>query len=253
MYTKSKTVEKALEIIEYIVGKNSPTGIHEIAKSININTSTVQRIINTLNSTKYLCQDPESKKYSLGLKFLEISKVILDEMDVWKIAHTYLKELRDTTQETIHLMILDHYMGVYIDSLESPQMSRVASAIGTRADLHYSAVGKAILAHLPDDEVEKVVKTIGLKKMTQNTITDFKELKKELLEIRNRGYSIDNEEGEIGTCCIGVPILKHNGKVIASISLAAPSHRLTKKKVEEYMPLIVETAKKISADLGYIK
>jgi len=253
MYTKSKTVEKSLKIIEYALKKNVSIGIHEIAKNLNMNTSTVQRIVNTLSRGRYLSQDSESKKYVLGLKFLEISKCILNEIDLIKIARPHLKELRDTTQETIHLMILDGSMGVYIDSLESPRRIRVVSAIGTSDDLHYSAVGKAILAYLPNNEVEKIVKIRGLKKMAINTITDFNNLKKELSEIKRCGYSIDDEEGEIGTRCIGAPIFKHNGKVNTSISLAAPCQRLTKRKINQYSPLIIETAKKISAELGYNK
>jgi len=253
MNTNSKTVEKTLEIIDYILKKNAPTGILEIAKSLDMNTSTVQRIVNTLSNAQYLSQDSENRKYCLGFKFLEISNHILNTMDLRVIAHTYLKELRDKTQETIHLMVLNDSMGVYIDSLESPQRTRVVTAIGTRDHLHYSAVGKAILAHLSDQEVETICQARGLRKVTSNTITDLNRLKRELSEVRRQGYSIDDEEGETGTRCIGAPIFKHNGKVNASISLAAPCQRLSREQFGQYVPLVIKTANKISAALGYIK
>ncbi|MBA7531714.1 Transcriptional regulator KdgR [subsurface metagenome] len=250
--TKAKTVEKALAIIEYLLKNEETKGITNIAKDLKINTSTVQRIVNTLHGENYLYQDSSSRKYKLGLKFLEISKNILKEIDLRRIASPYLRELRDQTGETVHLMVLDDSVGVYIDALESLQKTRVVSLIGTRDDLHCSAVGKAILAYLSDSEVERIAKIRGLRKITHKTITNLNLLKEELKKIRNQGYSIDDEEGEVGTRCIGAPIFRHNGQVNASISLAAPSNRLPMKKTQEYVPLMIETAKKISKDLGYI-
>ena len=251
MNEKSKTLEKTLKIIEYLSKSNSPSGILEVSRNLNINTSTVQRIINTLNNESYLFQDPENKKYKLGFKFLEISKIILSRIDLRKIAHPYLKELRDKTNETVHLMIIDDSMGVYIDSLESSQRAKVVSPIGTRDDLHFSAVGKSILAYLSDKEIEEIVRARGLKRMTPKTITNLYTLKKELKIIRDKGYAIDDEEGEVGTRCIGAPIFKHNGKVVASVSIAAPCHRLTKEKLNTFLTLLLQTTSKISVELGY--
>lgn len=98
----------------------------------------------------------------MGLKFLEISKNILKEIDLRRIASPYLRELRDQTGEIVHLMVLDDSVGIYIDALESLQTTRVISSIGTRDGLHCSAFGKAILAHLPNKELERIVKTRGL-------------------------------------------------------------------------------------------
>lgn len=248
--TKAKTVEKALAIIEYLLKNEEEKRITDIAKDLKINASTIQRIVNTLYGENYLYQDPSSRKYKLGLKFLEISKNILKQIDLRRITAPYLRELRDQTGETVHLMVLDDSVGVYIDALESLQRTRVVSSIGTRDDLYYSAVGKAILAYLSDSEVERIAKIRGLRKITHKTITNPNLLKQELKKIRNRGYSIDDEEGEVGTRCIGAPIFNHNGKVISSISIAAPCHRLSLKKIKDYIPLVVETAKKISNELG---
>lgn len=248
--TKAKTVEKALAIIEYMLKNRKAKRITDIAKDLKINTSTIQRIVNTLHGENYLYQDPSSRKYKLGLKFLEISKKILKEIDLRRISAPYLRELRDQTGETVHLMVLDDSMGVYIDAVESVQRSRVVSSIGTRDDLYYSAVGKVLLAFLPEKKVESIVKIRGLKAKTPNTITDFFTLKQNLLKVKKCGYSIDVEEGEIGTRCIGAPIFNHDAKIIASISIATPSYRLPFKKIKDYIPLVVETAKKISNELG---
>ena len=134
--TKAQTVEKALVIIEYLLKSEKEKSITDIAKSLMINTSTVQRIVNTLHEKNYLFQNPLDKKYKLGLKFLEINRNILEDIDLRIIAAPYLKELRDKTMETVHLMILDGIEGVYIDAVEGLYKTRVVSSIGTRDNLY---------------------------------------------------------------------------------------------------------------------
>lgn len=249
--TKVKTVEKALAIIEYLLKSEEENSITDIAKNLKINTSTVQRIVNTLHKEHYLFQNPLDRKYKLGLKFLEINRNILRDIDLRRIATPYLKELRDQTMETVHLMILDGIEGVYIDAVEGLYKTRVVSSIGTRDNLYYSAVGKAILAYFSDNKIERMFKTKGLSKITHKTITNLSLLKKELEKIRKQGYSFDDEEAEVGTLCIGAPIFNHNGKVTSSISVSAPSHRLTEDKLNTFIPLLLNTGKVISEEIGF--
>jgi len=246
----AKTVDKALRIIDTFSRTQKEIGISEIARKIGINTSTVQRIINTLCRYDYLQQDSGSSAYKLGFKFLQIGSRILQEMDLRRVARPFLEKLGDRTHETVHLMILNRGTGVYVDVVESPQRTRVVSAVGTREKMHFSGVGKAILAFLSEQEVDEIINQQGLEPKTSRTITDPGEFKQCLRQTRNCGYSIDDEEGEVGTRCIGAPIFNHVSKVIASISIAAPSHRLDQQKMRQVAPLVVETARKISQSLG---
>jgi IclR family acetate operon transcriptional repressor len=198
----------------------------------------------------YLQRNITSKKYTLGYKFLEQSKNILEGMDLRNTAHPHLKNLRDSTQETVHLMLYEDCMGVYIDAIESLYGTRVVSHIGTKDDLHYSAVGKAILAYLPEEEVTRIIAERGLVAKAPNTITNYRDLKNELERIRKQKFSIDNEEGEIGTRCIGAPIFNHAGKAVASISVAAPSHRMTDAAIKKFSRLVIKTAALISQTMG---
>lgn len=249
--TKVKTVEKALAIIEYLLKSEEEKSITNIAKNLKINTSTVQRIVNTLHGEHYLFQNPLDRKYKLGLKFLEINRNILNDIDLRRIAAPYLKELRDQTKETVNLMILDGIEGVYIDAVEGLYKTRAVTSIGTRDNLYYSAVGKAILAYFPDNKIESMFKVKGLSKITHKTITNLNLLKKELEKIRRQGYSIDDEEAEVGTRCIGVPIFNHDGKVTSSVSISAPCHRLTEEKLNAFIPLLLNTGRVISEKIGY--
>ena len=249
----AKTVDKALRIIDFLSNTQKEMRITDIARNIKINTSTVQRIVNTLCKYDYLRQNAESSKYRIGFKFLEVSGRILGELDLRRVARPFLEELRDRTRETVHLMILDRTMGVYIDAVESPQRIRMVSTIGTKEELHCSGVGKALLAFLPEQKVDEIIREEGLKRKTSRTITDPDELKRHLGQIKRRGYSVDNEEAEEGTRCLGAPIFGHGGEIKGSISLAAPFHRLDQQKIQQFVPIVVETARKISRNIGHVR
>lgn len=249
----SKTVDKALRILDLFSTVKKEMGIVEIARNVKVNTSTVQRIVNTLCRHNYLQQNSENARYRLGLKLLEVSNRFLAEMDLRQSARPFLEQLRDRTGETVHLMIRDGSRGVYIDAIESPQRIRVASIIGTREELHCSSIGKALLAFSTQEEIERIIEAQGLRRKTPYTITDPNEFKEQLVQIRKHGYAVDNEEGQIGTRCIGASIFDHTGKNVAAISIAAPSYRLDQQKIEQFAPIVIEIANKISKNLGNIE
>ena len=246
----AKTVDKALQIMESLASADREVGITQISRNVKINKSTVQRVVNTLYKYGYLQQSPHNKGYKLGFKFLEFSNLILQRIDLRLVARPFLEELRDRAAETVHLMTLDRGMGIYLDAVESRQGSRVVSNIGSRDDLHASAVGKALLAFLSDREVDEFIRHQGLKAKTCRTITDPKTFRRQLRLVRRLGYAIDDEEVEIGTRCVGVPIFDHTGHVTASISIAAPAHRLTRDKIRSFVPLLLKTSTRISQSLG---
>ncbi|MGD0267366.1 MAG: IclR family transcriptional regulator [Candidatus Methylomirabilota bacterium] len=254
MYEKcsstAKTVEKALLLIECFLSAPRELGISEIARLAGINKSTVQRIVNTLSKYGYLQQTPHNSGYRLGFKFLHVSGLLLERIDLRPIARPSLEELRDKTGETVHLMILDNDMGVYLDAVESRQSTRVVSAVGSRDELHTSAVGKALLAFLPEQQVDGILRRKKLKAKTPQSITDPEVFKGHLKLIQRRGYAIDDEEGEKGTRCVGAPIFDHDHHVVASISVAAPTQRLGLRNVPQVAASVIETALRISQCLG---
>lgn len=245
-----KTVDKALKILELFSEQEREMSISEIAKRIGTNKSTVYRILNTLRSHAFVQQNSDNSKYKLGFKLLEISSVILERIELRHQARPSLERLRDKTNETVNLMIMEGGLGVYIDRVESTQRVRMVSVIGTREELHCTGVGKALLAFQSEKIVDEVIKKQGLLRKTSRTITDPHQLKQHFDEIKKRGYSIDDEEAEEGIRCIGAPIFNHKDKVVASISIAAPSYRLDEQKMKQFAPIVVETARKISQNLG---
>lgn len=191
------------------------------------------------------------KSYFPSFKLVEYGSIILKKTNLREIAHPHLVDLMVKTGQTVHLAIKEGYEGIYLDKIEGPNSLPMMSRIGMKINLYATAFGKAILAHLPEKEVEEYLKIVELKKRGKNTITDPNELKNELKKIRERGYAIDNEENEIGIFCIGAPIFNYDKKVIAGVSISMSLGRAEGEKVDEYAKYVMECAKNISKLWGY--
>lgn len=244
-----KTLDKSLLVLEYMAKKKCELGVRELSTILKINKSTTFRILNTLVTHRFVIKNQENSKYRLGFACLELSNSALQSTNIRDSAHNFLIELRNSTTETVNLVILDEGMGVYIDRIESVHRIRMVSSIGTREVLHCTGVGKALLAYLPELELDNIINKHGLEKKTKNTITDKDELKKHLNLIKAQGYSIDDEEGEEGIKCVGAPIFDNDGKVIASISVSLPSYRWNSELADKFAYEVKETAKNISNSL----
>jgi DNA-binding IclR family transcriptional regulator len=172
-------------------------------------------------------------------------------MDVADAARQQLRELLETTGETVQLGIIDHHSVLYIYEMESRRAIRMAAAVGARAPLHCTAVGKVLLASQPEDYVKQVL-DLGLKAFTPKTIVKNEELLETLAEVAQRHYATDDEESETGLRAVASPVRNHNGMVIAAVGLAAPVQRMSKKLMLTCVPSVIATASAVSARLGYV-
>jgi DNA-binding IclR family transcriptional regulator len=248
-----KSVSRALDIITLVSSQRGGMGVTEIANQIDINKSSVYRILSTLVQYGYIEQDAETGRYKLGFKFLEISSKLLDSIDLRAEAKPYLKELENYTNEVIHLVVYDQGEVVYIEKLEGNETLRMHSRVGKRAPMHCTSVGKAILAHLPANVVQDIMERRGLPYHTENTITDRDDFIKELMRVKEAGYALDLEENEYGITCIAVPIFDHLGESIAAVSISGPTMRMTGERLEQLRTKMLEIGGKISARLGYVE
>jgi DNA-binding IclR family transcriptional regulator len=171
-------------------------------------------------------------------------------MTVSNEGRPYLFALRDKTNESVHLAILDGAEIMYVYNLESTQAIRARSDIGVRKPAYCTAEGQAILAFQASETIEDVIRA-GLLPRTPQTITDPQKLRKALEAVRQRGCAIEDEESEIGMRCIAAPIRNDAGEVVASVGMAGPVTRLSKKSIAEFIPHVIETAAQISERLGY--
>lgn len=248
-----KSVSRALEIIALVSTKKGGLGVTEIANQIDINKSSVFRTLSTLAQYGYIEQDRETGKYKLGYKFLDVSSKLLESIDLRTEAKPFLQELEKMTNEVIHLVVYDQGEVVYIEKLEGTETLRTHSKVGKRAPMHCTSVGKAILAHLPEHDVIAILDRKGLPYHTDLTITSREAFLQELKEIRLRGFSLDLEENEYGITCIAAPVFDHLGKAVAAVSISGPTTRMTKNRLNQLGPIMIQTSKELSARLGYVQ
>ncbi|USK31612.1 IclR family transcriptional regulator [Bacillus sp. F19] len=248
-----KSVSRALDIITLVSLKKGGLGVTEIANQIDINKSSVYRILSTLVQYGYAEQDAETGKYKLGYKFLEISSKLLESIDLRAEARMYLQELENETNEVIHLVVYDQGEVVYIEKLDGSETLRMHSKVGKRAPMHCTSVGKAILAHLPSSVVLDILERKGLPMHTDKTITNKDDFLLELNTVRQKGYALDLEENENGITCIAVPIFDHIGNAIAAVSISGPTIRMTEHRLEQLQSRMQHIGRQISARLGFEK
>ena len=243
------SVTTALRLLKAFSEKDDEIGISTLSKRLGIAKSTVHRLAVTLVSEGMLEQDPESGKYRLGIALFGLGALVRRRMNVSTQARPYLFALREKTNETVHLAILDGSEIMYVYNLESSQAIRMRSDLGVRKPAYCTAEGQAILAFQPAETVERIIRE-GLLPRTPQTITDPARLMRALDTIRQRGCAIEDEESEIGMRCIAAPIRNDAGEVVAAVAVAGPASRLSKKTIADFIPHVIESADRISARLG---
>lgn len=246
-----QSVDRAMKILDVFSLKEKELGVTEIANRLGLHKSTVFGLLGTLEHWGCVEQNQHTGKYHLGLKLFELGNRVKEGLDLRALALPFLQELVERYRETVHLVVHDRGEVVYIEKVEGPSAIRMYSQVGHRAPMHCTGVGKAILAFRPKQEVDALIQTKGLRPFAPNTITDPQRLHAELNMIRQKGYSFDNEEIEIGLRCVAAPVIDYQNKVVAAISIAGPSTRMTDEQMQNLIIPIKETALKISQRLGY--
>ncbi len=250
-----QTIERTSSILD-ILGQ-SPQGIsiRDLSEKIKLPKGTTHRLVSSLAYFGYVRQDSKTRNYFLGFKLVELGNLLLSQLDLRKEAEPFIRDLAERTKETVHMVFLDRNEIVYIDKVEldyNPSGLRMASRVGLRNPAHSCAVGKVLLSHLPEEELDNLIKEKGLPRRTENTITDRAKLKEHLKAVRTQGYAVDDEENERGIRCVAAPIYNETGKAVAAISISVPAFRVSKKVIQEILKKeVMETAFKISQRLGF--
>lgn len=246
-----QSVERALSILNLFDEYSPELKITEISERMHLNKSTVHSLLKTLHKNGYIDQDTDSGKYRLGMKLFERGNFVVYNLDIRSVAKKYLLDLSMKTGHTLHLVILEGKEGVYIDKVEGTSADVVYSRIGRRATLHSSGVGKVLVAFRKEEEISNILEGYVFEKRTANTFTNKQDFLDELEKIREQGYAIDHEENEPGICCVALPIRNHTGEVIAAFSLSMPTPQLNSEQLNRIIPMMKQTADKISRQMGY--
>ncbi len=245
-----QSVERTFHILEALC--ENEAGIVELAERVQLNKTTVHRLLGTLVELGYVKQNEETLQYGLSAKFLTFGESVARQMDIITIAKPFLRALSNETNETIHLVSLEGNQAVYIDKLESTESIRMYSYIGKNIPLYCTAVGKIFLAfsdQLDFDEWYQAEKE-KIVPLTERTIVTYEGLKDVVNTVREQGYAVDDEENEFNTFCVSAPIFDHLKRVRYAISVSAPKFRVLDKDFETYVQLVQDTAAKISKEIG---
>lgn len=236
-----QVADRLFGVIE-LLAERGPMGLIEISKELELNKSTVHRVLNSLIYLGYVKQNDMTSQYMLTYKICGLSDSILQKTDIVEIVRPFLKELSFKTGETVHLVQREGTNAVYIDKVENDVNTvRLISSIGRSIPLYCSGVGKAMLAGMEESSVRKIWKFSEIYPFTEKTITDISSLFKELENIRGRGYAIDDEEHEVGVRCVAVALDDYRGKPRYAISISAPEIRMKDERITELAELLKET------------
>lgn len=246
-----QSIGRALTLLEALGDCRAEIGIADLSKRVGLHVSTTHRILGTLIERGYARQNPETGRYALGAKALRLADSYLGQMDLRRAARPVLERLSQETGETTNLVILDGREALYLDKAEGHQTLRIFSRIGHRAPLYCTAVGKILLAYRPKEEADALLGGGPLEALTKHTITSPGQLRRELDKVHDQGFALDREECEEETCCIAVPIHNARGRVEAALSISAPAVRLTSRRMEELIPLMIRTGQEISVQEGF--
>jgi len=244
-----KSIDKALSLLEFLSVNEQETGITEIGKNLHLGLSTVHRILFTLKSRGYVIQNCNTKKYRLGIKLFTLGCAVQSTKRLVERIKSYLRQLSQSTHETVNLAILEGNEVIYLDTIGSPEVLRTEIMAGTRTPAHCTALGKVLLASISDSEFESLYKRDEpLSSLTSKSISSLEELKKNLKKVKKQGYAVDIEEYKIGINCIGVPISGRNG-TMAAISITGPASRFTIDEMEKVKGKLMTISKEISNQL----
>jgi len=245
------SIKRAIQILNSFTLQKKELGITELSKKLNLHKSTVHRILVTLEDESLVVRNQISQKYRLGMKLFELGHIVKEQIEIKDYALPIMKDLAKKTEESIDLNILSDGKRVSIEKIESSHDIRRIIQLGKSLPLYCGGSGKALLAFLPDEEIDKIIQKEKLITFGPKTIIDPIKLKKHLKEIQKNGYATSVEERILGSASVAAPVLDYEGKVVASLSISGPTTRFTKKKVSIFISLVKEAAQEISVSLGY--
>ena len=226
-----RSFAKGIKVLE-LLADNEFLTVAQLARLMRINRASSHRFLSTLKELGYADKDDNSRYY-LTSKVIELGMKVLDRFEIRKIARPFLQELSNKFNETINLGYFNGAEVLTIDKIDSTERLRMDAGIGGGEPAYCTSLGKAILAFLPDPQLEKYLQATELIAFTPNTVISKDKLKAELMQIKESRYAIDDEELSVGLRCVGAPLFDHKDRVLYAISLSGPSIRMGSKKIEE--------------------
>lgn len=245
-----QSIDRAFDILELLSKEPRGVAVTEIGRRLDLHKSTVHRFLTSLRDRGYVEKDVLTGNYKLGLGFVELASLHLNGLELKTEASPFLHQLTQTTGQTAFLAIHDRAEVVYIDKAETFDSLRRYTIIGKRLPLHATSLGKAMLSGFSNEEIERLYPNHRLETLTKKTISSIDTLMAEIRQIRDRGWSTDDEENELGTHCVGAPVFDYRDRVIAAVSTAWDFKANPGLTWEGLSKHVVRCAARISVKMG---
>lgn len=242
------TVGKALDVLDMVATKGRPVRFTELLAEADYPKATLYRFLQTLTNQGMLAYDADRGTYALGVRLVRLAHAAWAQSSLAPIARPWIDKLSADLNETIHLAQLDQGQVLYVDKRNAVRPVEMFSQAGKVGPAFCTGVGKAMLAYLPEDELDRTLQRQSFHRFTPNTLASRPALLAELEAIRGRGFAFDREEHEPGIICIAVPILTRAGRAIGALSVTSTTVRTNLGALEELAPRIRETAAQIAAE-----
>lgn len=245
-------LERALSILETLAESKHGLTLLELRERLNLPKSSVHSLLVALERRGYLHRREGTGRYLFGLKLFSLANMAISGLELREVARPCLRELMRATRLTVHMGILEGGDAVVVEKLEPPGIVRLATWIGKRMDVHCTGLGKALIAYLPEEDLERTITARSLPRHNENTVCGARRLRENLARTRQRGYAVDDEEDEIGLRCIGAPVFGGSGDVLAGISIAGTTAQITTENEAKLAAAVVRAAESVSRQLGYV-
>ncbi len=246
--TAIQVIERMMNLLDALAARSDPVSLKELSRVTGLHPSTAHRILNDMVVGRFVDRGEHPGSYRLGMRLLELGNLVKARLSVREAALDPMRELHQRTGQTVNLSVRQGDEIVYIErSYNERSGMQVVRSIGGRAPLHLTSSGKLFLAHDDPRVVRAYATRTGLAGHTRNSITDLQKLERELSMVRARGFARDNEELELGVRCIAATIRDDSGRIVAGLSVSAPSERMQ----DDWIADLLATATQISSGLGH--
>lgn len=250
----NRSLERALQILNVFTSEKQSLSLAQLSESLNLPRPTVLRLCSTLAKYNFLKHDLFTKRYSLGIKLFELGSIVYNAFSLRRVASSHIIQLQVKLDTTIFLGIIDNDELLYIDKIDDLKNPiTFTSKIGTRRTPYWGMVGAAIVAYLPESEIERLLQKYPLQRTSKKSIVNKEEFLEHLRRIKNQGFAFDDEGTMDGVSGIAAPVYDLNAKVIGAVGVAFISSSVDSKAIKRIVKECISTAKNISTDMGYLK
>ena len=247
-----EALTRGLEVLSLFSPERPSLSLSQIVEILQLNKSTTYRMLSTLESAGYLEQNKATRHYRPGLKVLQLGFTAIHTLELRQIAHPYLERLSQQLGETVSLAALDGFRTIYLDRIRNQSIVGVVLGVGSSLPAHCTALGKVLLAELPNKELKHLLAMHELNAYTPKTLTTKQSLVAELQKVRAQGYAIDDEELAAALRAAAAPVRDFSKRTVAAVNVTGTTLRITQERLrEEIIPALVNVTNQISTALGY--